>query len=163
MRNGRVDIYPWSGYFTTSAMAEGAIEGTASDYEVAGAHATDFAFSRFNAAKGAPASTEGAKPANVIDASSIDRVIDSGTEAQRRRLSEAPCPPPVGTAAPPAPSPQPSPPAPLAPFSPPPQPVQCKGSPSEWKFFTIDPEELKTRVAEQQAVPADTPGTLRWD
>ena len=47
-RNGSVDHYPDAGDFTTSAMAEGAIEGEASAYEVATAHATHFAFSRFD-------------------------------------------------------------------------------------------------------------------
>ena len=43
VRNGKMDVYPWEGGVTTSAMAEGAIEGTAPDYEMASAHATDFA------------------------------------------------------------------------------------------------------------------------
>ena len=30
-RHGKKDLYPWSGHYTTSAQAEGAIEGTASD------------------------------------------------------------------------------------------------------------------------------------
>ena len=46
-RQGRVDEYPASGTFRTSAMAEGAIEGEAAMYEVADPHATKFAFSRF--------------------------------------------------------------------------------------------------------------------
>ena len=48
-RDGKRDVYPAAGRFTTSAMAEGAIEGTAAMYEVASPHATDFAFSRFDA------------------------------------------------------------------------------------------------------------------
>jgi len=47
-RLGRVDEYPTEGHVTTSAMAEGAIEGRASMYEVASAHATAFVFSRFD-------------------------------------------------------------------------------------------------------------------
>ena len=43
-----VDEYPTEGHVTTSAMAEGAIEGRASMYEVASAHATAFVFSRFD-------------------------------------------------------------------------------------------------------------------
>ena len=50
-RFGRVDEYPASGTFRTSAMAEGAIEGEAGMYEVEAAHATDFPFSRFEAAE----------------------------------------------------------------------------------------------------------------
>ena len=84
VRHGNEDKYPC--HYTTSAQAEGAIEGTVSDYEVASPYATEFAFSRFNAARGAPAP---AKATDVVDASSIDRVADPSTEAQRRRLSEA--------------------------------------------------------------------------
>ena len=91
-RHGKKDIYPFSGSYTTSAQAEGAIEGTVSDYEAASTHATDFAFSRFSAAK--EGSVEGAIADREIDASSIDRVADPATEPERRRLSEAPCPPP---------------------------------------------------------------------
>ena len=47
--NGKRDWYPRSGRFTTSAMAEGAIEGNAAMYEVSSIYATDFSFSRFNA------------------------------------------------------------------------------------------------------------------
>ena len=36
--------------FTTKAMAEGAIEGTAADYELAGPHTTHFAYSRYKLA-----------------------------------------------------------------------------------------------------------------
>ena len=89
-RHGKKDLYPFSGSYTTSAQAEGAIDGTASDYQVASPYATDFAFSRFNAARGAPASAEAT---GGVDASSIDRIADPAAEAERRRLSEAPCPP----------------------------------------------------------------------
>ena len=47
-RNGKRDLYPAAGRFATSAMAEGAIEGTAAMYEVASRYATNFAFSRFD-------------------------------------------------------------------------------------------------------------------
>jgi hypothetical protein len=108
-RHGKKDLYPFSGSYTTSAQAEGAIEGSASDYQVASPYATGFAFSRFNAARGAPASAE---PTGGVDASSIDRIADPATEAERRRLSEAPCPPSAaGVAASPPPSPQSPPPA----------------------------------------------------
>jgi hypothetical protein len=49
-RQGRLDQYPLlniPGEFTTSAMAEGAIEGVAADYEVASKYATSFKFGRF--------------------------------------------------------------------------------------------------------------------
>ena len=89
--------------------------GELSDYEVVSAHATEFTFSRFAAAKGSPA--EGTK--GVIEASSIDRVADPATEPQRRRLSEAPCPPPSAggsTGEPAVSAPPPEPPLPPPPF-----------------------------------------------
>ena len=49
-KNGKTDEYPESGYYKTSAMAEGAIEGEAAMYQVASAYETHFAFSRFDAA-----------------------------------------------------------------------------------------------------------------
>lgn len=48
-RHGRVDVYPPEGHFTTSAQAEGAIEGEASMYEVGSPFETRFKFSRFDA------------------------------------------------------------------------------------------------------------------
>ena len=89
------DVYPFAGDFTTTAQAEGAIDGTASDYEVRIAFATEFAFSRFNAARDDRASVEGSKATDVVDASSIERVADPAAEEERRRLSEASCPPPL--------------------------------------------------------------------
>lgn len=46
-REGKVDLYPSSGHFVTSAMAEGAVEGTPAMYEVQSPFETTFAFSRF--------------------------------------------------------------------------------------------------------------------
>ena len=49
-RNGKRDGYPRSaGTVTTSAQAEGAIEGSAAMYELPSPYATGFAFSRFDA------------------------------------------------------------------------------------------------------------------
>ena len=52
-RNGKRDAYPplgsHAGRFKTSAMAEGAIEGSAALYELPSPYATGFAFSRFDA------------------------------------------------------------------------------------------------------------------
>ena len=104
VRHGKTDSYPWTGHYTTSAQAEGAIDGTATDYEMASAYATEFAFSRFNAARREPVST-GGNANDVVDASSIDRVADLATEVERRRLSEAPCPPPAPSSTPPPPPP----------------------------------------------------------
>lgn len=54
-RNGRRDTYPKRGNFTTSAMAEGAIDGEESDYRVLSPYATDFRYSSF----------DGLSPANM--------------------------------------------------------------------------------------------------
>ena len=49
-RNGKRDGYPrTAGTVTTSAQAEGAIEGSAALYELPSPYATGFAFSRFDA------------------------------------------------------------------------------------------------------------------
>ncbi|EOD30971.1 hypothetical protein EMIHUDRAFT_99249 [Emiliania huxleyi CCMP1516] len=48
-REGKVDDYPLEGHFATSAMAEGAVEGTPGLYEVSSPYATsEFTFSRFS-------------------------------------------------------------------------------------------------------------------
>ena len=55
-RQGRVDEYPAldkAGNFTTSAMAEGAIDGAPSDYEAKNAFDVDFRFGRFHGYLGA--------------------------------------------------------------------------------------------------------------
>jgi len=134
VRHGKKDAYPLAGSYTTSAQAEGAIDGTASDYEMVSAHATAYVFSRFNAAKGEPVFGQGAN-AGGVDASSIDRVADPARGVERRRrLSEALCPPPSGaaTASPPSQglSPSPSPTSPPPPASPPPAPPLPSPSPS---------------------------------
>lgn len=73
VRNGKTDHYPFHGYYVTSAQAEGAIEGTASQYEVVSPYATPFTFSRFGAAvRALPRLKAGAT--GRVDASSIDRV-----------------------------------------------------------------------------------------
>ena len=46
-KNGKTDVYPLKGYFKTSALAEGAIEGDASMYIVDGAYDTHFKYSKF--------------------------------------------------------------------------------------------------------------------
>jgi hypothetical protein len=61
--NGRQDVYPASGEFTTSAMAEGAIEGTADDYEMASPFEYTFRYTRF-----------GLKSASPRDASQFKRL-----------------------------------------------------------------------------------------
>ena len=53
-RVGRLDAYPEAGHMRTSAMAEGAIDGEAESYEVAGPYATRFVFSRFDAPRLGP-------------------------------------------------------------------------------------------------------------
>jgi hypothetical protein len=66
--DGRTDDYTKSAEITTSAMAEGAIEGVASEYKMYHRFATDFKYSRFDALKAAPRNTtllRGAKHAAV--------------------------------------------------------------------------------------------------
>ena len=46
-RDGRVDVYPSSGNYTTVAWAEGAIDGVPEDYETKARYDTGFAFSAF--------------------------------------------------------------------------------------------------------------------
>ena len=115
-RHGRTDEYPDQGTFRTSAMAEGAIEGEASMYEMATPHATSFAFSRFDDAleSSAPLLNLGA-----AEASATDRTAGFPSATTGRWLSEAhaPCPPPVAASglqidakpAPPLPKPAPPP------------------------------------------------------
>ena len=47
-KNGREDVYPDEGEFTTSAMAEGVIEGSAHDYVVPSPYATSFKYSKYD-------------------------------------------------------------------------------------------------------------------
>jgi len=94
-RQGLVDEYPAEGHFTTHAMAEGAIEGEASMYELPFAYAVDFAFSRFNvewwlAPILANNGTDAALEASATEA------VGRATISHDRRLSEqpSPCAPP---------------------------------------------------------------------
>jgi len=63
--DGRVDVYPSSGRFKTSAQLEGAIEGGFKDYIVAGPYGTAFAYSLYSSSS-APAPA----PSGVLSASS---------------------------------------------------------------------------------------------
>jgi len=71
--DGRTDDYANAGAeMTTSAMAEGALEGQASDYKMASRFATDFKFSRFGAIKASPrdiTKLSGAKHAAAVKGS----------------------------------------------------------------------------------------------
>ena len=49
-RHGLRDFYPLSGRVRTRAMAQGAIDGEAQSYEMAGPFATEFTYSRFTSA-----------------------------------------------------------------------------------------------------------------
>ena len=70
-RIGMKDHYPASGRFRTAAMAEGAIDGEAKEYEVVSAHSTHFAFSRFYNSPPEP-SQQPAAPAAGSEASAMD-------------------------------------------------------------------------------------------
>ena len=69
-RFGKVDRYPASGHFVTTAMAEGAIDGVAADYEVASPFDTSFSFSRFNAVVQEPLLDPG--PLSLLEASAAE-------------------------------------------------------------------------------------------
>jgi hypothetical protein len=71
-RKGRLDVYPdrnVDGEFTTKAMAEGAIEGVASQYELTDKYQTAFAFSRFDkySPKGTNVQDTGLRSSRVTD------------------------------------------------------------------------------------------------
>ena len=67
-RHGKKDLYPIAGSFKTSAQAEGAIEGSVSNYELAGPYSTAFTFSRYDG-KEAEAPQPEPEP---VDASSVE-------------------------------------------------------------------------------------------
>ena len=48
-RKGKTDTYPKEGSITTSAMAEGAIEGVPTDYQISSPYETRYTYSRFDA------------------------------------------------------------------------------------------------------------------
>ena len=52
--NGRQGVYPASGEFTTSAMAEGAIEGATDDYEMTSPFEYKFRYVRFGLQSASP-------------------------------------------------------------------------------------------------------------
>ena len=108
VRHGKRDFYPLSGRMRTTAMAEGAIEGDASMYEVAGPFATDFRFSRFSAALVAVPSgllTDGDASAISDAAEGLGAISDAEAAyapPPMRRLAEmAPCAPPSAPPCPP--------------------------------------------------------------
>ena len=70
-KNGKTDEYPESGYYKTSAMAEGAIEGEAAMYQVASAYETHFAFSRFDAPITQPAARHSSRPDAITTAAAL--------------------------------------------------------------------------------------------
>jgi len=89
-RHGRVDEYPEAGRFTTSAMAEGAIEGEAALYEMPHPHATHFAFSRFDEADESTRVRElGAHAATVEDVQPSGAVLFDGIPASIHRWRRA--------------------------------------------------------------------------
>ena len=119
-RRGKIDTYPsrgTPGVFTTTAMAEGAIDGNASDYELREAYDVEFKYSRF----GLASTTKRLylqQRATLRSARATDfEVDDAEEEAFQRRLSVCAdmCYPPS--------APQPSAP-PCAPPTSPPPPAQ---------------------------------------
>lgn len=95
-RHGRLDQYPPTDIpadYYTSAMAEGAIEGIASDYEVATPFTTSFVYSRF----------DDEMSTSVKATSNVRAASGTLSTAPRRRTTTCWCAPP----APPPPSPPP--------------------------------------------------------
>ena len=74
--NGKRDIYPTEGRFRTSAMAEGAIEGSAEMYRLPSGDTVEFDFSRFYTA--ALASRPGGLLLAAGEASAVDEGGDLG-------------------------------------------------------------------------------------
>ena len=74
-RVGRLDVYPEAGTFTTSAQAEGAIEGTGDMYEVPSPFETDGAFSRFAGAEAGGSGTAEAAMA-TCNAKLAQEIVD---------------------------------------------------------------------------------------
>ena len=94
--NGKRDIYPTEGRFRTSAMAEGAIEGSAEMYRLPSGDTVEFDFSRFYTA--ALASRPGGLLLAAGEASAVDEGGDGGgpgavaaSGRPSRRLSEQDC------------------------------------------------------------------------
>ena len=91
---GKRDIYPTEGRFRTSAMAEGAIEGSAEQYELPFGNAVDFAFSRFYSRRPADGLLLAAGEASAVDEGGEASVSVSsnanaaGSGRPSRRLSE---------------------------------------------------------------------------
>jgi len=71
-RHGRRDEYPRSGNFTTSAWAEGAIDGSPADYVLASPYSTTFAFSRFSKATPASSDAEGNTSVSPVAIKALD-------------------------------------------------------------------------------------------
>ena len=99
-RKGKLDAYPLLGRMRTSAMAEGAIEGSAAMYEVPSAYSTRFAFSRFDAPLEPPSSAGdllGGEASAHDDAAAGEAFIAPAAPPSHRRASERflpPCLPP---------------------------------------------------------------------
>lgn len=66
-RNGRQDVYPRSGNFTTAAQAEGAIQGSHLDYMLRGPFQTDFVHSTFDAKAATVEPQRPALTSHVVD------------------------------------------------------------------------------------------------
>ena len=131
-RRGRVDVYPSRDVranFTTRAMAEGAIDGLASEYEMTWNYDTCFKYSRFSVAASNASKT--VEPAS-LRTSHVQELDDDESLIERmRRLSSCNCatgqtmilpPPPPSPPPPSPPPPSPPPPSPPPPSPPPPSP-----------------------------------------
>ncbi len=96
-RKGRLDVYPsrrTKGVFTTTAMAEGAIEGAAADYELRDPYDVQFKYSRFKhpSTPSRVRTNEQLLFSNAARATDLEE--DEHDRVFARRLSECSCDPP---------------------------------------------------------------------
>ena len=100
---GKEDEFPVRGEYTTSAMAEGAIEGVTTDYLMSSPYATDFKYSRFGLAHASPRDVSGltgrVKAAAPL-ASGGAGVMEKEMESSAGRFTERGDAPPAGPSAP---------------------------------------------------------------
>ena len=152
-RKGRLDVYPprnVEAEFTTSAMAEGAIEGVAADYVVKKPYDTGFKYSRFGLKRDVRKSTHSSQlhSSNISDEDDEQQAVEWSERVSHRRLvlksqcdcdtnsllaPSSPPPSPLSPLSPPSPPPPSAPPLPpppsASPLPPPPSAPQPPSSP----------------------------------
>ena len=123
-RKGKLDIYPPRNVvanFTTSAMADGAIDGSANDYEMKSIFDTTFEFGRFGSKRDNPL-PEMKSSLRTSSSTEYEDNEEFEWRSRMRRLQTCNCRPGQTAAYPPTPSPPTPPPPTPPPPSPPPTP-----------------------------------------